>query len=91
MTGPERDRKRPEGKRTPAVRASKTEGAVAIISRRAADRLRAGHVWVYRSDVLELPDELLISSRSRISAKFCLAQRSIALPRRLRCDWYRRI
>jgi 23S rRNA (cytosine1962-C5)-methyltransferase len=24
---------------------------VAIISRRAADRLRAGHVWVYRSDI----------------------------------------
>jgi 23S rRNA (cytosine1962-C5)-methyltransferase len=27
----------------------------AIISRRAADRLRAGHVWVYRSDILQLP------------------------------------
>jgi 23S rRNA (cytosine1962-C5)-methyltransferase len=25
--------------------------AVAVISRRAADRLRAGHVWVYRSDI----------------------------------------
>src|ERR1700761_546182 len=24
---------------------------VAVISRRAADRLRAGHVWVYRSDI----------------------------------------
>jgi 23S rRNA (cytosine1962-C5)-methyltransferase len=28
----------------------------AIISRRAADRLRAGHVWVYRSDVERLPE-----------------------------------
>jgi 23S rRNA (cytosine1962-C5)-methyltransferase len=26
-------------------------GAVAAITRRAADRLRAGHLWVYRSDV----------------------------------------
>ena len=26
----------------------------AVISRRAADRLRAGHVWVYRSDVVEI-------------------------------------
>jgi 23S rRNA (cytosine1962-C5)-methyltransferase len=33
---------------------SDVEGA-AIVSRRAADRLRAGHVWVYRSDVVELP------------------------------------
>ena len=27
------------------------EGLAAVISRRAADRLRAGHVWVYQSDV----------------------------------------
>ena len=30
---------------------------VAVISRRAADRLRAGHVWVYRSDVVETPED----------------------------------
>jgi 23S rRNA (cytosine1962-C5)-methyltransferase len=30
-------------------------GPVAVVSRRAADRLRAGHVWVYRSDVEDLP------------------------------------
>jgi 23S rRNA (cytosine1962-C5)-methyltransferase len=29
-------------------------GPVAAVSRRAADRLRAGHVWVYRSDVESL-------------------------------------
>ena len=29
-------------------------GPVAVVSRRAADRLRAGHVWVYRSDVEDL-------------------------------------
>ena len=29
----------------------RSEGPVAMISRRAADRLRAGHVWVYRSDI----------------------------------------
>ncbi|MFZ0661927.1 MAG: class I SAM-dependent rRNA methyltransferase [Acidobacteriaceae bacterium] len=29
---------------------------VAVISRRAAARLRAGHVWVYRSDVTAVPE-----------------------------------
>jgi 23S rRNA (cytosine1962-C5)-methyltransferase len=28
----------------------------AIVSRRAADRLRGGHVWVYRSDVTAIPE-----------------------------------
>ena len=28
----------------------------AVVSRRAADRLRAGHVWVYRSDVTAVPE-----------------------------------
>ena len=32
------------------------KASVAIISRRAADRIRAGHVWVYRSDIEHLPD-----------------------------------
>jgi len=36
--------------------ATGAEGPAAVISRRAADRLRAGHVWVYRSDVVEVPD-----------------------------------
>ncbi len=31
-------------------------GDAAVISRRAAARLRAGHVWVYRSDVTALPE-----------------------------------
>jgi 23S rRNA (cytosine1962-C5)-methyltransferase len=31
------------------------EGEAAVVSRRAADRLRAGHVWVYRSDIVEVP------------------------------------
>ena len=35
---------------------SPSEGPVAIISRRAADRLRAGSVWVYRSDIEHLPE-----------------------------------
>jgi 23S rRNA (cytosine1962-C5)-methyltransferase len=38
-------------------RGSSSEGPVAVISRRAADRLRAGQVWVYRSD-LEHPVEM---------------------------------
>jgi 23S rRNA (cytosine1962-C5)-methyltransferase len=29
----------------------RSEGPVAVVSTRAADRLRAGHVWVYRSDI----------------------------------------
>jgi 23S rRNA (cytosine1962-C5)-methyltransferase len=29
----------------------------AVVSRRAADRLRAGHVWVYRSDVMKVSSE----------------------------------
>src|ERR1700749_2901319 len=33
------------------------EGSVAIISRRAADRIRAGHVWVYQSDVEQIAGE----------------------------------
>ena len=30
-------------------------GEAAVVSRRAADRLRGGHVWVYRSDMVEIP------------------------------------
>ncbi len=33
------------------VRRVEPEGPFAIISRRAADRILAGHVWVYRSDI----------------------------------------
>src|SRR5690242_14234912 len=31
-------------------------GDAAVVSRRAAARLRGGHVWVYRSDVAALPE-----------------------------------
>jgi 23S rRNA (cytosine1962-C5)-methyltransferase len=41
----------PQDESTPRI-----PGAVRI-SRRAADRLRAGHIWVYRSDVEEWPAE----------------------------------
>jgi 23S rRNA (cytosine1962-C5)-methyltransferase len=40
--------------RTPSS-SSESEAAVARISRRAADRLRDGHLWVYRSDIEKLP------------------------------------
>lgn len=33
----------------------RSEGGAAVISRRAADRIRSGHVWVYRSDLIQLP------------------------------------
>jgi len=41
----------------PATRPPRIEGPVAVISRRAAERLRAGHVWVYRSDIEHLVEE----------------------------------
>ncbi len=37
--------------REPRVVAGQAHGPAAVIARRAADRLRAGHLWVYRSDV----------------------------------------
>src|SRR6266702_3427656 len=37
--------------RAPRVVAAQPHGPAAVIVRRAADRLRAGHLWVYRSDV----------------------------------------
>ena len=40
--------------KTSAVQGPRQEAPHAVISRRAADRLRAGHVWVYRSDVEQL-------------------------------------
>jgi len=33
-----------------------SSSAVVTISRRGADRIRAGHVWVYRSDIVEAKD-----------------------------------
>jgi 23S rRNA (cytosine1962-C5)-methyltransferase len=40
--------------RGPRVAAGQAHGPAAAITRRAADRLRAGHLWVYRSDVESL-------------------------------------
>src|ERR1700757_3437417 len=40
----------------PVAPAGRVEASGVVISRRAADRLRAGHVWVYRSDVVEFPE-----------------------------------
>lgn len=39
---------------SPPPASSPIRGPQAVISRRAADRLRAGHVWVYASDIEEL-------------------------------------
>ena len=36
------------------VVAGQAHGPAVVITRRAADRLRAGHLWVYRSDVESL-------------------------------------
>ncbi|WP_128912518.1 class I SAM-dependent rRNA methyltransferase [Granulicella sibirica] len=38
--------------------APKPYGPAVVVSRRAADRLREGHLWVYRSDVVELTPAL---------------------------------
>ncbi|HEY6412308.1 MAG TPA: class I SAM-dependent rRNA methyltransferase [Edaphobacter sp.] len=40
--------------RVPRVVTGQAHGPAAVITRRAADRLRAGHLWVYRSDVESL-------------------------------------
>jgi 23S rRNA (cytosine1962-C5)-methyltransferase len=45
--------KKVEG-RGPRVVAAQPHGPAAAMTRRAADRLRAGHLWVYRSDVESL-------------------------------------
>lgn len=48
-------RDKPEANRAPAPRRdSQAAPSGAVISRRAADRLRAGHVWVYASDVVAI-------------------------------------
>jgi 23S rRNA (cytosine1962-C5)-methyltransferase len=44
--------------REPRVAAGQAHGPAAAITRRAADRLRAGHLWVYRSDVESLVPSL---------------------------------
>jgi 23S rRNA (cytosine1962-C5)-methyltransferase len=36
------------------VGAAKAYGPAAVVTRRAADKLREGHLWVYRSDVVEV-------------------------------------
>ncbi len=48
--------RRPKAKVATPPRESKAVGAIraAIVTRRAADRLRAGHPWVYASDVVEI-------------------------------------
>lgn len=40
--------------REPRIAAAQPHGPAAMITRRAADRLRAGHLWVYRSDIESL-------------------------------------
>jgi 23S rRNA (cytosine1962-C5)-methyltransferase len=40
--------------RVPRVSVGQAHGPAVVITRRAADRLRAGHLWVYRSDAEEL-------------------------------------
>lgn len=46
----------PSAATAPAVPQNASIPGAAVVSRRAADRLRAGHVWVYRSDVEDLPE-----------------------------------
>ncbi|WP_051978245.1 class I SAM-dependent rRNA methyltransferase [Edaphobacter aggregans] len=45
---------REQRERTPRVSAGQAHGPAVVIARRAAERLRAGHLWVYRSDAEEL-------------------------------------
>lgn len=43
--------KQPPQIRVPRTTAAQPHGPAASITRRAADRIRAGHLWVYRSDI----------------------------------------
>ncbi|MFT4112337.1 class I SAM-dependent rRNA methyltransferase [Silvibacterium sp.] len=45
----------------PAAAPVPGEDGVAVVSRRGADRLRHGHVWVYRSDIATLPAGAIVS------------------------------
>jgi 23S rRNA (cytosine1962-C5)-methyltransferase len=54
-------RRRPQGGATgpravhePRLLEADEAGPAAIVSRRASDKLRAGHLWVYRTDVEDL-------------------------------------
>ena len=49
--------KKPRPAPSPSAPALQIEAPAAVISRRAADRLRAGHVWVYQSDVVQIIGE----------------------------------
>lgn len=53
MTG-SREATSRKGKAAPQPYTSAVTGRAAIVNRRAADRLRAGHPWVYASDVVEV-------------------------------------
>ena len=58
--------RRPKAKTAAAPHAATTAGSPgtirsAIVNRRASDRLRAGHPWVYASDVVEIADKQDIS------------------------------
>ncbi len=44
-------------KSSEANRKNEMNVSAAIVSRRAADRLRGGHVWVYQSDIVEITGE----------------------------------
>src|SRR5579883_1744317 len=39
----------------PPASALAVDHPAAVVSRRAADRIRRGHVWAYRSDIIEVP------------------------------------
>lgn len=57
MPGRRADKHAKLGHRPEPVKPPEFDGPAAIVSRRAADRIRAGHVWVYQSDVESLQGE----------------------------------
>ncbi|RXS93484.1 class I SAM-dependent rRNA methyltransferase [Silvibacterium dinghuense] len=44
------------------------EAGVAVVSRRGAERLRRGHVWVYRSDIAALPADAIVEAGAEADA-----------------------
>ena len=64
-----------------------TSDPSAVVSRRGEDRIRAGHPWIYRSDVASVDAEAgdVVSVMAPIGAPW--ATRSSAIGRRSRCGW----
>ena len=72
-------------KSSEANRKNEMNVSAAIVSRRAADRLRGGHVWVYQSDIVEITGEA--GSLLAVADQRGILLGTVLL-RKLRCGWF---